>query len=256
MLAALRSCGGKASVCECKQNKLQTGQNPHLAVEPAAPAVLCREKMCWLFQISRRIFLHSKRYFFALFRRSCQQSPLVQSTRKGKFNITSQIRNYFCTIFENVSHQERFRDKFDRPPALSADSSSLLKPPDGAGLIFLSTRDSCFIYRLGCSQCCLCVSAVSSQILEVTDPPEGISCTDSHHLLAELCGGGELIQRLSDHRPRLRDAAGDAPGGHLASSYSIFAMLPSRYAAPQATFKLRTSTRHKGELCDSDKAGS
>ena len=157
MLAALRSCGGKASVCECKQNKLQTGQNPHLAVEPAAPAVLCREKMCWLFQISRRIFLHSKRYFFALFRRSCQQSPLVQSTRKGKFNITSQIRNYFCTIFENVSHQERFRDKFDRPPALSADSSSLLKPPDGAGLIFLSTRDSCFIYRLGCSQCCLCV---------------------------------------------------------------------------------------------------
>ncbi|XP_078021682.1 R3H domain-containing protein 1 isoform X8 [Epinephelus lanceolatus] len=107
--------------------------------------------------------------------------------------------------------------------------------------------------------------AVSSQILEVTDPPEGISCTDSHHLLAELCRGGELIQRLSDHQPRLCNTTRDAPSGHLASSYSIFAVLHSRYAAPsaalhhsgpQATFKLRTSTRHKGEPCDSDKAGS
>ncbi|XP_051284351.1 R3H domain-containing protein 1 isoform X6 [Dicentrarchus labrax] len=107
--------------------------------------------------------------------------------------------------------------------------------------------------------------AVSSQILEVTDPPEGISCTDSHHLLAELCKGGELIRRLSDHQPRLCNTTRDAPSGDLASSYSIFAMLPSRFAGPsaalhhggpQATFKLRTSTRHKGELCDSDKAGS
>ncbi|XP_035533494.1 R3H domain-containing protein 1 [Morone saxatilis] len=107
--------------------------------------------------------------------------------------------------------------------------------------------------------------AVSSQILEVTDPPEGISCTDSHHLLAELCKGGELIRRLSDHQPRLCNTTRDAPSGDLASSYSIFAMLPSRFAAPsaalhhggpQATFKRRTSTRHKGELCDSDKAGS
>ncbi|XP_056286895.1 R3H domain-containing protein 1 isoform X3 [Pseudoliparis swirei] len=69
--------------------------------------------------------------------------------------------------------------------------------------------------------------AVSSQILEVTDP------LDSHHLLAELCRGGELIQRLSDHQPRLRSAARDSPGGRLASSYSIFAMLPPRYAAPE-----------------------
>lgn len=107
----------------------------------------------------------------------------------------------------------------------------------------------------------VCVSAVSNQTREVTDPPEGIGCTDSHHLLAELCRGGELIQRLSDSRPRL----GDAPGADLASSYSIFAVLPSRLAAPsallyhgspQATFKLRTSARHKGELCDSDKVGS
>ncbi|XP_026157044.1 R3H domain-containing protein 1 isoform X3 [Mastacembelus armatus] len=107
--------------------------------------------------------------------------------------------------------------------------------------------------------------AVSSQVREVTDPPEGISCTDSHHLLAELCKGGELIQRLSDHQPRLCSTTRDAPGRDLASSYSVFAMLPSRYAAPsttlhhsgpRASFKLRTSTRHKGELCESDKAGS
>ncbi|XP_019111066.1 R3H domain-containing protein 1 isoform X5 [Larimichthys crocea] len=97
--------------------------------------------------------------------------------------------------------------------------------------------------------------AVSSQILEVTDPPEGISCTDSHHLLAELCKGGKLIQRLSDHQPGLCNTTRDAPSRDLASSYSIFAMLPSRFAAPsaalhnsgpQAPFKLRTSTRHKG----------
>ncbi|XP_034408789.1 R3H domain-containing protein 1-like isoform X3 [Cyclopterus lumpus] len=107
--------------------------------------------------------------------------------------------------------------------------------------------------------------AVSSQILEVTDPLEGIGCTDSHHLLAELCREGELIQRLSDHQPRLRSVARDSPGGRLASSYSIFAMLPPRYAAPstalhrgvpRATFKLRTSARHTGELCGPDGAGS
>ncbi|KAM6958308.1 R3H domain-containing protein 1 isoform 7-T11 [Tautogolabrus adspersus] len=98
--------------------------------------------------------------------------------------------------------------------------------------------------------------AVSSQILEVTDPPQGISCTDSHPLLAELCKGGELIQRLSDHQPGLCNTARDAPSGHLAPSYSIFAILPSRYNNPHANFKPRTSTRHKGELCDSDKAGS
>lgn len=98
-------------------------------------------------------------------------------------------------------------------------------------------------------------------MLEVTHPPEGISCTDSHHLLAELCRGGPSIQRLSDRRPRLCDATRDAPGGDSASSLSVFAALPSRYAAlrnagPQGTFKLRTSSRHKGEPCNWDVAGS
>ncbi|XP_034096488.1 LOW QUALITY PROTEIN: R3H domain-containing protein 1-like [Gymnodraco acuticeps] len=86
--------------------------------------------------------------------------------------------------------------------------------------------------------------AVSSQILEVTDPPEGISCTESHHLLANFCKGGQLIQRNTT-----RDA-------HLASSYSIFAMLPSRYSAPSSTLHHRTSTGHKVERCDSNSANS
>nr|XP_020447894.1 R3H domain-containing protein 1-like isoform X3 [Monopterus albus] len=107
--------------------------------------------------------------------------------------------------------------------------------------------------------------AVSSQVVEVTYPLEGISYTDSHHLLAELCKGGKLIQRLSDHQSRLCGATIDVPSRDLASSYSVFAILPSRYAAlspalhhnsPQATFKLQTSIRHKEELCDSDRASS
>ncbi|XP_040049710.2 R3H domain-containing protein 1 isoform X5 [Gasterosteus aculeatus] len=107
--------------------------------------------------------------------------------------------------------------------------------------------------------------AVSGHILEVTDPPEGIGCTDSHHLLAQLCRGGGLIQRLSDHQPRLRGAAGDSPGGRLALSYSIFAMLPPRHAAPSATLHhsaprdaltLQTGGGQGGEPRGSDKAGA
>lgn len=116
-----------------------------------------------------------------------------------------------------------------------ADSSSLLEAPNGRSLIFLFTHDSCFIYRLGCSQHCLSVSAVSSQTLEVTDPLEGISCTDSHHLLAELCKGSELIQRLSDHRSQLRSTSRDAPSGDPASSWSIFTIAVRRPEQRQST---------------------
>lgn len=135
--------------------------------------------------------------------------------------------------------------------------------------VCLFTCDSCFIYWLRCSQCrlsvCVCPPAVSGHILEVTDPPEGIGCTDSHHLLAQLCRGGGLIQRLSDHQPRLRGAAGDSPGGRLALSYSIFAMLPPRHAAPSATLHhsgprdaltLQTGGGQGGEPRGSDKAGA
>ncbi|XP_069377581.1 R3H domain-containing protein 1-like isoform X4 [Paralichthys olivaceus] len=82
--------------------------------------------------------------------------------------------------------------------------------------------------------------AVSTHILEVTDPPEGISCTDSNLLPAELCEGGELIPRLLDHQPWLRNTTRDAPSRDLAPSHSIFAVLPSRYAVPSTTLHHRS----------------
>ncbi|KAM4601565.1 R3H domain-containing protein 1-like [Polymixia lowei] len=113
---------------------------------------------------------------------------------------------------------------------------------------------------------------VSSRILEVTDLPEGISCSEAHCLLGELCQGGAMIKWLSEHHPRLCGPAGDAPDGDLhagsfkpprdlASSYTILAMFPSNYAAqnallrhssPLTTFKLRTSNGHKEKPCDPD----
>ncbi|XP_069022512.1 LOW QUALITY PROTEIN: R3H domain-containing protein 1-like [Embiotoca jacksoni] len=89
--------------------------------------------------------------------------------------------------------------------------------------------------------------AVSSQMVEVTRAPEGISCADSRRLLAELCRGGRWIRRPPG------DAA--AAAGDLASSI-VFAALPSGRAGPRATFRLRSGARHKGELRDSDGAGS
>uniref|UniRef100_UPI003AACFAE7 R3H domain-containing protein 1-like n=1 Tax=Centroberyx gerrardi TaxID=166262 RepID=UPI003AACFAE7 len=101
--------------------------------------------------------------------------------------------------------------------------------------------------------------AVSGRNPEVTDAPEGMSCGDAHRLLAEVCRGGGAIQRP----PWLYHAPG---GGGPASSYAVLAVFPSRFAAPPhrhhhrhhhggplAAFTLRTSNRHKEELCDPDK---
>lgn len=159
---------------------------------------------------------------------------------------------------------------------LKLTAAFYLKPPDGAGLMLLSffclfpplcspMTVVLFIGSTAHSAVCLCASAVSSQILDVTHPPEGISCTDSHHLLAEMYKGGESIRRLSDQQPRLCNSTRGAPGRDLASSRPIFAMLPSRHTTPsavfrptgpRAAFKLRTGSGHKGELCDSDRTGS
>ncbi|XP_041834425.1 R3H domain-containing protein 1 isoform X3 [Melanotaenia boesemani] len=92
------------------------------------------------------------------------------------------------------------------------------------------------------------LSVGDAVILETTHPPpEGISCTDSHQPLAELCKRSESIQPQSSNTNR------DAPSGHLASSHPTFATLPSRQTTnsrPRAPSKPRTSTRHNGELCD------
>lgn len=115
-----------------------------------------------------------------------------------------------------------------------ADSSSLLEALDGSSLIYLFAHDSCFIYWLSCSQHCLSVSAVSSQTLEVTDPLEGISCTDHHHLLAELCKGRiESIQQLSGHRSQLCDTRRDAPIGDPASLWFIFTIAVHHICCPE-----------------------
>ncbi|KAM3857065.1 R3H domain-containing protein 1-like [Diretmus argenteus] len=114
--------------------------------------------------------------------------------------------------------------------------------------------------------------AVSSCILEVTDLPEGISCSDAHCLLAELCKGGAMIQWLSDGQPWLCNVTREEPHAvkrnpprDLASSYTILVMFPSKHAAqsallhhssPLTTFKLRTSDRHKEELCDPEQLSS
>lgn len=108
--------------------------------------------------------------------------------------IKSQLKN---TQFES----------YFRQVPLGADGSSLSEASRWCRSEFsLGPRDSRLIR-------CLSVSAVSSQILEVTDPPEGISCTDSHHLLPQLRRGGASI-------PWLRSTTTDA------SSCSIFAAHP------------------------------
>ncbi|XP_036397188.1 R3H domain-containing protein 1-like isoform X1 [Megalops cyprinoides] len=104
---------------------------------------------------------------------------------------------------------------------------------------------------------------VSGRVLEVTDLPEGISRTEADTLLGELCNGGAMIKWLPEHQPpRLTCGAGDGdantelpkpPPYDLASSYTILAMFPTKYAAQSAlakhnssltTFKLRTTKRH------------
>ncbi|XP_056157490.1 R3H domain-containing protein 1-like isoform X2 [Lampris incognitus] len=111
---------------------------------------------------------------------------------------------------------------------------------------------------------------VSGRVLEVTDLPEGISCSEALGLLGELCNGGAIIKWLTEQPARWCSpaASGVHAGSHrppkdLASSYTILAMFPSKYAAQSAllrhggnlaTFKLRTSDRHKEKLCDPGKA--
>ncbi|XP_076008524.1 R3H domain-containing protein 1-like isoform X2 [Genypterus blacodes] len=104
--------------------------------------------------------------------------------------------------------------------------------------------------------------AVSAQILDVTDPPEGIGRPDAHHLLAQFCGGVETTQRPMERRPWLRDATRGGASVELhtrdsASSYTVLAVFPSGFAAqsallhhagPQTTLKLRTGNGQNEEL--------
>ncbi|XP_036400752.1 R3H domain-containing protein 1-like isoform X4 [Megalops cyprinoides] len=110
--------------------------------------------------------------------------------------------------------------------------------------------------------------AVNGRVLEVTDLPEGISRLEADALLGELCKLGATVKWLPDRQPQLprphcgpgdRDGDSDANADRsksscdLASTYTILAMFPSKYAAQSALhkhsssparFKLRTSKRH------------
>ncbi|KAM9397150.1 R3H domain-containing protein 1-like isoform 26-T30 [Salvelinus alpinus] len=131
---------------------------------------------------------------------------------------------------------------------------------------------------------------VNSGVLEVLELPEGISRTEADSLLGELYRGGAMIKWLSETQQHQHQnqsgetllkhcgAGGDGKNGDtntdttscskppssnhndLASTYTILAVFPSRYAAQNAllrhsgpagpgpllttTFKLRTSKRH------------
>uniref|UniRef100_A0A4W5PTG1 R3H domain containing 1 n=1 Tax=Hucho hucho TaxID=62062 RepID=A0A4W5PTG1_9TELE len=133
---------------------------------------------------------------------------------------------------------------------------------------------------------------VNGGVLEVLELPEGISRTEADSLLGELYRGGAMIKWLSETQQHQHQnqsgetllkhcgAGGDSNNGDtdttscpkppssnhndLASTYTILAVFPSRYAAQNAllrhsgpagpgpllttTFKLRTSKRHSDEF--------
>uniref|UniRef100_A0A674DSH7 R3H domain containing 1 n=1 Tax=Salmo trutta TaxID=8032 RepID=A0A674DSH7_SALTR len=143
---------------------------------------------------------------------------------------------------------------------------------------------------------------VNGGVLEVLELPEGISRTEADSLLGELYRGGAMIKWLSETQQHQHQnqsgetllkhcgAGGDGNNGDtntdttscskppssnhndLASTYTILAVFPSRYAAQNAllrhsgpagpgpllttTFKLRTSKRHSDEFHNLERTSS
>uniref|UniRef100_A0AAR2JNQ5 R3H domain containing 1 n=1 Tax=Pygocentrus nattereri TaxID=42514 RepID=A0AAR2JNQ5_PYGNA len=101
---------------------------------------------------------------------------------------------------------------------------------------------------------------VTSRVLEVTDLPAGISRAEADSLLGELGKAGALIKWLREPQPPQRLDCSDTnsdpskvPPHDLASTYTILATFPTRYAAQSAllklnssitTFRLKSSKRH------------
>ncbi|XP_026091481.1 R3H domain-containing protein 1 isoform X1 [Carassius auratus] len=87
----------------------------------------------------------------------------------------------------------------------------------------------------------------TGRVLEVTDLPAGISRVEADSLLAELSKAGALIKWLTKP-PSSSQSEGadvtnsDPPKPHdLASTYTILALFPSKYAAQGALQKLNSS---------------
>uniref|UniRef100_A0AAZ3PNL3 R3H domain-containing protein 1-like n=1 Tax=Oncorhynchus tshawytscha TaxID=74940 RepID=A0AAZ3PNL3_ONCTS len=109
---------------------------------------------------------------------------------------------------------------------------------------------------------------VNGGVLEVLELPEGISRTEADSLLGELYRGGAMIKWLSETQQHQHHSNHN----DLASTYTILAVFPSRYAAQNAllrhsgpagpgpllttTFKLRTSKRHSDEFHNQERTTS
>uniref|UniRef100_A0A674DSB6 R3H domain containing 1 n=1 Tax=Salmo trutta TaxID=8032 RepID=A0A674DSB6_SALTR len=111
---------------------------------------------------------------------------------------------------------------------------------------------------------------VNGGVLEVLELPEGISRTEADSLLGELYRGGAMIKWLSETQQHQHQ--NHSNHNDLASTYTILAVFPSRYAAQNAllrhsgpagpgpllttTFKLRTSKRHSDEFHNLERTSS
>ncbi|KAL0160587.1 hypothetical protein M9458_044312, partial [Cirrhinus mrigala] len=101
----------------------------------------------------------------------------------------------------------------------------------------------------------------TGRVFEVTDLPAGISRVEADSLLAELSKVGALIKWLPKPPSPSQSEGADvtnseppkAPPHDLASTYTILALFPTKYAAQSALqklnssitkFKLRTSKEH------------
>lgn len=109
--------------------------------------------------------------------------------------------------------------------------------------------------------CVFCVHPDTGRVLEVTDLPAGITRVEANSLLAELSKVGALIKWLPEPPSPNQSEGTDVtnsgppkpPPHDLASTYTILALFPTKYAAQSALqklnssitkFKLRTSKGH------------
>lgn len=174
-LAVLQSRAEKRAFSKCKQKLFTDGAQFTPGSRTCSPSGI--------------VLKHADYFKYGAFTPFYQDILSTLFSCSGKYNWHKQYIWSYWEIFKNYIFQELqlciCRSDESRSTQFElytdiilpqhtvtglAESSSLLKAPNGSALIFLCTHDSCFIYWLGCSQHCLSISAVSSQTLEVTDP--------------------------------------------------------------------------------------
>lgn len=97
-----------ARLVNASKNNLQTGQNSHLAVEPAAPAVLCWNMLIisnmvlfFFFSLTKIFFLH---YLVVL-----ASTIGINSTNCGLQNLVlnQYFKNCCCAVFQACAYRAR-----------------------------------------------------------------------------------------------------------------------------------------------------